>query len=990
MIHTEKAFEATIESDLLTIGGYLRGEASAFDPKTALIPEDFRFFLQETQPTTWEKLHKQHGDALAQALLDTLAKEIDHRGRLDVLRHGFSYYGQKIHTAYFRPAHGLNPDTEALYKRNVVVVRRQVPPYANSHHTVDVLLSVNGIAVATLELKNPITGQNCKHAVAQYQNDRDPKAPLFRFKTGALVHFAVDPFEVAMTTRLAGKATYFLPFNRGNDGGAGNPIPADGSYATAYLWREVLQKDSLLDILARFVHLLVEERTVNGKTEKKESLVFPRYHQLDVVRKLEAAARSEGAGASYLVQHSAGSGKSNSIAWTAHRLATLHDADDHKLFHSVVVITDRRVLDKQLQDTIFQFEHKGGVVARIDKDSGQLADHLIKGTPIIITTLQKFPFVAEKVGQLPDRSYAIIVDEAHSSQTGESAQKLKRVLAQADPEAEEPEDPTWEDEICEVMASRGRQKNLSFFAFTATPKGKTLQMFGRVPPDQEKPEAFHLYTMRQAIEEGFILDVLRNYTTYQTYYKLIQTTAQDPDVKKREAATALARFVSLHPHSIAQKVEVIVEHFRAHVRERIGGRAKAMVVTRSRLHAVRYKQALDKYLKDKGYADVNALVAFSGTVTDPDTRQEFSEVGMNPGQKNEKELPEIFAGPDHQVLIVANKYQTGFDQPLLHTMYVDRKLTGVQAVQTLSRLNRTCTGKSETFVLDFVNTADEIQRAFQPFYEGTTITEPSDPQRLYLLRHDLDVGQVWLDSELASFARVMYRPMEKRTGRENEELYRYLQPARDRFTHWEEVDAREEWRGRLASFVRLYAFMSQVIPFTDVDLEIRYAFGRMLLRLLDGPSREHYDFKGDVAIEYLPPPRKTAELSILLEAGQMGEVKPPTDVGTVKPKEDRATLHEIIEILNERFGTDFKAEDRLFIDHAVESAMADADVVAQARANTYDNFALKAVGKVEDLMIDGLDAHQELVTRYLNDLEFKNYFDTYVSRRTYDEIRKAG
>src|SRR5450756_3096016 len=541
----------------------------------------------------------------------------------------------------------MNPETQALYATNHLTATRQVKYSPASESSIDLVLSLNGLPVVTAELKNPMSGQTWRDAVWQYKTDRDPGEMIFRFKLRALVHFAVDPDEVHMTTKLGLKGTRFLPFNKGNGTAAGNPVNP-GGYKTAYLWEQVWARDSLMDILARFLHLQADDKQLGGKTVKRETMIFPRYHQLDCVRKAEADAREQGAGRNYLIQHSAGSGKSNSTAWLAHRLASLHSGDDVKIFDSVVVVTDRRVLDKQLQDTIYQFEHKQGVVERIDESSSQLAEALEAGVPIVIPTLQKFPFV-----------------------------------------------------------TRGQQKVLSVFGSTATPKYKTLEVFGRPGPDA-KPVPFHLYSMRQAIEEGFILDVLANYTTYKTYLSLIKATEDDPEVEKKQAAKALARYMSLHPYNIAQKTEVMVEHFRTHTRHKIAGRAKAMVVTRSRLHAVRYKQAFDDYLAEHGYSDINTLVAFSGEVFDPDVSGlTYTEVGMNEGIR-EKQLPDKFAGDEQHLVVVAEKYQTGFDQPLLHTMYVDKRLSGVQAVQTLSRLNRTAPGKEDTFVLDFVNDPEEI------------------------------------------------------------------------------------------------------------------------------------------------------------------------------------------------------------------------------------------------------------------------------------------
>lgn len=1006
-IHTEGAFETTLQRWLLEHGGYAQGDAAGFDRERALLPSEFIAFVRQTQPERWMGLERQHGASLERGLVEQLVKDLNKRGVLDVVRHGFKFYGEKIEAAFFRPAHGLNPDLEQKCAQNRLTVTRQVHFDPSSQDSIDLLIALNGLPIATLELKNPLTGQDVNHAVRQYRNDRDPKTPLFQFKRGALVHFAVDPDQVFMATRLSGRQTLFLPFNQGsggagNAGGQGNPATRDGSYRTAYLWRDVLCRDQLLDILARYIHLHREEKVEAGRTVTKETMVFPRYHQLDVVRKLVRAAAVEGAGHHYLVQHSAGSGKSNSIAWLAHRLSSLHDAADRKVFDSVVVITDRRVLDKQLQDTIYQFEHAQGVVARIDKNSAQLADELKQGTPIIITTLQKFPFVADEVGRLPDRRYALIVDEAHSSQSGESARDLRErlgtgaagaVLTVEDgveahsfgKDAAEEDEPTYEDTIAKTMAARGRQPNLSFFAFTATPKAKTLEVFGR-PGADGRPLPFHIYGMRQAIEEGFILDVLRGYTTYKTYYRLVNARDDDPVVQKREARAALARFVSLHAYNIAQKSEVMIEHFRAHTRRKINGRAKAMVVTRSRLHAVRYKKAFDRYLREKGYADVQALVAFSGSVTDDEDGQDYTEVGMNGGIQ-ERELPDKFATNDYQVLLVANKYQTGFDQPLLHTMYVDRKLANVQAVQTLSRLNRTCPGKEDTFVLDFANTSDEIQAAFQPFYEATTVAELADPQQLYDLQHDLDGAQVYTAEEVEHFARAFYAPQRLRKAENHEQLYRYLDPALGRYRALQDNEARERWRGQLQAFVRLYAFMSQVMPFTDRDLEVRYSFTRFLLKRLPRRTGERFELDGEAELEYYRLTR-VGEANITLEQGETGEVKGPTAVGTKAVADEMVTLSSIIERINALFGTDFTESDRLFIDHMVEAGKADKTVQQRAQANTYENFALSIKDLVQNLVIDGLERHDQLATRYLNEDEFKKEIFEHVAKRIYEELRQ--
>jgi len=993
---TERAFEDAIEHHLLTKGGWEKRQPATYDAALAIQRADCLAFVAATQPELWADLKRQQGTGVEEAVLDTLIKSLDSRGTLDVLRHGFKFFGRKIECACFRPAHNLNPDILDRYAKNRLTVTRQVRFDPDGDSSVDMMLALNGLPIATIELKNQFTGQDVHNSIAQYRL-RDARLPLFMFKRRALVHFAVDHDLVYMATKLAGQDTRFLPFNRGNHGGAGNP-EHKGGFRTAYLWEEVWHRDSFLDILGRFMHLLKEEKTEAGNKVERESVVFPRFHQLEAVRRLEAAARSDGAGKSYLIQHSAGSGKSNSIAWLAHRLSGLHDTNDKKVFDSVVVVTDRKVLDRQLQDNIYQFEHKQGVVARIDEHSDQLAAALKDGTQIIITTLQKFPYVTEKIGQLPGKHYAVIVDEAHSSQTGEAARHLKEVLAATslDDAATQDADPAIDDEsaddrIATVMASRGRQKNISFFAFTATPKAKTLEIFGHRDAEG-RPIPFHLYSMRQAIEEGFILDVLKNYTTYKAYWKLVKAIDDDPRMPKKEATRQIARFMSFHPHNVGAKTEVMVEHFRANVRHKIGGKAKAMVVTSSRLHAVRYRMAFDKYIKEQGYTDIGVLVAFSGTVKDPDTDLEFTEPGMNKDATgksiSETRLRDVFDTDEYRLLLVANKYQTGFDQPLLHTMYVDKRLSGVQAVQTLSRLNRTAPGKEDTFVLDFVNDADEIQRSFQPYYEQTTVAESADPQQLYDLQHRLEAFQVFWASEVEAFCKIFYAPREKSSVFDLAEMNRHINPAVDRFKALEE-EPMDEFRNALGGFVSLYGFVAQVMPFTDSDLEKLYTFCRFLEKKLPhDPRKAMIKLDEDVALSYYRLD-KISEGRISLRAAEPGALYSPTAVGTRKAKDSDAALSEIIDVLNGRFGTEFTETDQLLFDQFVSAAKLDPEIVQRARANPLDNFELAMKSKVEELMIDRMDNNQEIVTRYLNDPDFQRLAFRLLVKRIYEEIKTA-
>ena len=1020
---TEKAFEAYVEQMLLA-KGWQPGNVSGWDRERALFPQAITDFIAATQAQLWETMRTQLGVQLEAMLLATLVKELAIKGSLHVLRHGFKFYGKTFRLAFFKPAHGLNEEVLTQYRANQLTVTRQVPCHPGDHSTVDLVFAVNGLPVATCELKNPWTGQSWRHAVRQYQEDRNPRAPLFEFKQRALVHFAADPDEVHMTTRLAGGKTFFLPFNRGSHPGevqcgAGNPQHPSG-YRSGYFWEEVLECESFLDILGHFVFIeKKEEKVEDGKGGSRmvtrEAMIFPRYHQLDATRKLIFAARAEGPGQNYLIQHSAGSGKTNSISWLSHRLASLHDIDDHKVFDCVIVITDRQVLDRQLQDAIYQIEHAQGVVKAIDQDSKQLAEALIDGTKIVVTTLQKFPFVLRGLlhaagaesADAPDeaakaqartweaeickRRYAVIVDEAHSSQTGETARELKAILGANTGGNDNDEEADWEDRLNEVMASRGRQQNLSFFAYTATPKGKTLELFGRTGASG-KPEPFHIYSMRQAIEERFILDVLQNYTTYKTYFKLVKAVDDDPDLPKKKAARALAKFLVMHPTNIAQKIEVIVEHFRSHVRTHLGGRAKAMVVTSSRLQAVKYMEDFQRYIGEHGYDDIRPLVAFSGTVRDPDTGKEYTEPGMNSDVVNgrpisEKQLPERFASPDYQVLLVANKYQTGFDQPLLMAMYVDKRLDGVQAVQTLSRLNRMVPGKETPFVLDFVNEAEDVYRAFKPYYDATSLQESSDPAQFEQLKHELDAFQIYHWNEVEAFARIFYRTPSKQNPADHAHLQRHLQPAVDRFKVMDDEEQRGDFRDKLSGYVKVYSFLSQIIPYGDPDLEMLYSFGRFLLPHLPLERDTSTVKLGDeVGLQYYRLQRVFSGAIELREGeGEYG-VKSPTDVGTGKAKEEKAPLSEIIEVLNDRFGTNFTEEDRLFFEQIKEKAANTPEVVRLRQANPFDKFQLGLRQMLEDLMIQRMSENDAIVSRYMDDKAFEDAAFAVLSKVIYDTI----
>lgn len=999
-IHTELTFEAAIEESLLDLGGYTKGLSLDFDTQLGLFPTYITDFIKTSQPLAWDKLANIHKDEVEKKVIQRLVKEIDLRGVLDVIRKGFTDYGVKFQMAYFKPESSLNPEAETQYLLNHLSVTRQLYYERVGKNSLDMVLSLNGLPIATIELKNQFSGQSVDNAKKQYVYDREPNEPIFQFKKRTLVHFAVDTDEAFMTTKLDGKKTRYLPFNLGYNNGAGNP-PNKNGYRTSYLWEQVWAKDSFMDIIGKFLHLSVEEFELNGVKKKKETIIFPRFHQMQVVRKITSDAKANGAGKNYLIQHSAGSGKSNSIAWLSYRLSSLHDAENNRIFDSVIVITDRKVLDSQLQNTIYQFEHKDGVVQKIDKNSQQLADALTAGSNIIITTLQKFPFILEKIGELPARKYAVIVDEAHSSQGGEGVKKLKEVLSSKSlEEAEKDEAYTGleqdaEDEIRKSMLARGKQDNLSFFGFTATPKPKTVEVFGTKGAN-DKPEPFHLYSMKQAIEEGFILDVLKNYTTYKTYFKLSKEIEDDPKVNKKKAARAIGRFMSLHPHNLAQKTEVMVEHFRQIVSKKIGGKAKAMVVSSSRLHAVRYKEEFDKYIKEKGYTDIKTIVAFSGKVIYDMSPAGVTEVELN--GFTEKELPKKFGSDEYQLLLVADKYQTGFDQPLLHTMYVDKKLSGVKAVQTLSRLNRMCAGKEDTFVLDFANDTEDILNSFQPYYELTSIKENSDPNHLYDLKSLIDNSKIIWESEVDNFCNVFFKSAKSLSVSEQGKLNAYVDPAVERFKALPEEASKdnvvgtevtqEDLKNTLQVFTRTYSFLTQIMPFTDIELEKLFTYTKFLIKKLPRTSEnDKFKLGDEVSLEYYRL-QKIAENNILLEDQAVYELEGGGAAGIRMSKEEEAALSEIINVLNKKFNTEFNDADKLFFDQIEAELLLDVKLGEQAKNNTIDNFKFGFEDLFFDKLIGRMEQNQDIFAKMMDDKEFGSVVKSYMLQKVYNRLNQ--
>ena len=1010
-MHTEQNFENEIEHSLLTEGGYQQGFAKDYEKSTALFPADAVAFIQTTQPKLWARLEMLFKDKAQDELIKALNQELNIKGSLHVLRNGFRVANRTAKMAYFAPNSTLNETTQQQYDANIVKITRQVITEYNER--IDMVVSVNGIPVITIELKNEMsaTGWTVEDAMRQYRQDRNPQGKLFEFKKRALVHFAVDTQEVHMTTKLEGEGTRFLPFNRGFNDGKGNP-PVENDVRTAYLWREVLRKDSLMELIGRFLHLSREERKVRLNSGFRyittESMIFPRFHQLDAVRKLIAHTKAHGVGRNYLIQHSAGSGKSNTIAWLAHHLASLHNAADEKIFNSVIIVTDRVVLDRQLQETVAQFEQTDGVVQKIDKDTHQLTAALAANVPIIITTIQKFPYVMHSIQtkakhgehislDTEGKRFAVIVDEAHSSQTGETASELRQVLNKSGIEAaiaaefldleddELPEDIETQKNILREQFKRSRQDNLSFFAFTATPKWKTLALF-----DEPGKTPFHSYTMKQAIEEGFILDVLANYTTYKQYFRLLSTADSHIELPKHKAKKELMRFVNLHPSVISQKVEIIIEHFQSVTRHKMGGYAKAMVVTSSREAAVRYKLVFDEYIAEKGYTGIKSLVAFSGKVILPEqTEKEYSEPGMNGGIK-ETELPEQFDSDNYQVLLVADKYQTGFDQPLLHTMFVDKVLSGVQAVQTLSRLNRTAKGKEDTFVLDFVNDREDIYAAFKPYYQRTELGEIPDDEKLADLSNTLDEWKIYTQSDIDEFAGVWFSGRATPTHNEHKKLNAIVDKAIEKYLHLSDDPGHNEeqqklFKSKLQSYLNLYLFVSQILPYADSIHEKRYVYLKaLMMKLPRGKQSEKLDLSKMAILQYYRL-QQIGEGSIKLNEGEAEPQKGSTDVGTgqVSLTEE---LDKLIKELNEAFTTEFTLADQLFFESVEKFARENPDIVDAANNNPLSSFMDYFNTRIDDLLVGLFDQFGESVSKVLNNPQIKNKVCRRLAKQIYENV----
>lgn len=991
--YKEKRFEQDIEEYLTTHGGYRKGDPKAFDRKLALDVNTFVSFIKTSQPKAWERFEKIYGGDSEKQIVERFCREVKMVGLLKVFRQGFTDRGIKFRAVFWKPETSINETSRMQYERNVLHCTRQLHYSLQNENSIDIVLFINGIPTVSMELKCQFTGQDTSNAINQYKFDRASKDAIFEFKNRVLVHFAVDLSNVYMTTRLEGASTYFLPFNQGsngagNVGGKGNPINENG-YDTAYLWEQVLVKDRLLEILHKYLHLQVE-RDEKGDV-KSERMIFPRYHQLDVVTKLLADVKENGSGRNYLIQHSAGSGKSNSIAWLAHRLSGLHDNKDEKIFQSVIIVTDRRVLDSQLQNTVYQFDHVEGVVQKIDKNAKQLQEAIEAGTGIIITTLQKFPVIYKEVNSANKR-FAVIIDEAHSSQTGDAAKKLKRALADTEKALEEMAELEYEEEskrkddedkLLDELASQGIHDNLSFFAFTATPKDKTLQMFGQRDA-QGKYHPFHIYSMRQAIEEHFILDVLQNYMTYKMYYKIAKTIPDDPELDTVAGVKAIRNYETLHPHNISQKTAIMLEHFLNITRHKIGGRAKAMIVTPSRLHAVRYVLEFKKQIEEKGYSNLDVLVAFSGEVED--NGESYTEEKINKTKDGEtikeKALPAAFHTDDFGMLIVAEKYQTGFDEPLLHTMFVDKQLSGVKAVQTLSRLNRTCRGKLDTFVLDFVNSAEDIKKSFDPYYEETVLEKETDPNVVYDLKNTLDEYRVYQQMEINSFADVWYSASNQEYG-DLGKLKAKMQPALDRYMALED-EKKDMFKSTLARFNRIYSFITQVCRLFDKELHKFSIYAKFLATMLPKGSAEHVYVDDKVLLEYYKL-QKDFEGAIELQATEEGFTPITGEAGRREKKKDPLTV--IIDKINEQYGTAFTEMDKVLLQIENDYAMQD-KWKSYAKSNDFKTFMLLFAKDFPEMAASRYEQNEEFFVKMFSDPEMMKQVMETIGSVVYERLKK--
>lgn len=1018
---SEKRFERDIEHYFITHGyrQFSRQNEEGkwirfanYDINKAIYLDVLVEFVSKSQPKEWARYLKYYGNEAPQKLYRRFENEVVEHGLIYVLKHGITDLGIKLKLCFFKPESELNDKSIELYNQNILGVERQFGYSSENNNTIDMVLSLNGIPLFAFELKNQFKGQDYNNAIVQYKTDRNPKEFCFKLNHRFLAYFACDLYEVWMTTQLKGQDTYFLPFNQGSNGagktgGKGNPANENG-YPTSYLWEDVFSKDNFIDLIHRFISFIVEkeEVIVKGETKEKktEKLIFPRYHQYDVVRKVIADVKANGTGHDYLIQHSAGSGKSNSIAWIAYRLASLHDEENNPIFNSVIVVTNRVVLDSQLQDTINSFDHITGLVEAITKEkhSRGLTDAINDKKRIIICTVQKFLYAYKDFDDLDGRKFAIIIDEAHQGQSGESAKTLKRSLIDKKQAIKEyaleedvEQDEIEVDEILEHLMAQGKHKNQSFFAFTATPKNKTIELFGVNNLETGKKEAFHTYSMRQAIEESFILDVLQNYTTIKEAFKLIKVSADNPELIEGPASKALFKYYKEHGYTIAQKTEMLMTNFLQNGRFKINGKGKAMIIADSRANAVRYYFAIKEFMKNNPELSQgsNVLVAFSGTVKLDGV--EYTEAGMNIGVdgkpiNSDKKFRKAFRSDHFNIMVVANKYQTGFDEPLLHSMYVDKKLKGVNAVQTLSRLNRTCRGKNDTFVLDFENTDAEIKDSFQPFYEGTNLDGVTDYNKVYDLRTKIRGFMLFSDDDIIAFNKVMSsQGGKKQDDTAQGKLASILKPIIDRYN---ELDEKERYvvRDTIRKFNKNYSYITQLIRLHDEELFKEFLFTSHLISLLPKEKREYIDIEDKIKLEYASL-KETFKGAITLDKKSV-DLKPSGST-QAKPTKKKDTLQSIIDKVNERFDGKFTDSDRVIIEGIYQMFMKDDDVKKfrkYAKANNTEMFVNSLFPeKFKDIVTKCFLENNDSFEKLFNDPDFYQKVMEAMAKELYKTLRKS-
>jgi type I restriction enzyme R subunit len=991
-ILSEKEYQHFIMDKLSQNNGYVIRNAKNYDRLFAVDREMLFKFLNATQPDEMAALRKIYKDDLEDTIVSLInTEETKARGSLlNVLKHGIEISNMKLELMYTKPATDFNKDLLAKYEKNIFSVMEEV--WASDDERIDLVIFLNGFAIMSFELKCNAAGQAVEDAIYQYRTQRNPKTRLFLFKAGVLVNFAMDLNEVYMTTKLTGEDTFFLPFNMGNgegvNAGKGNPVFED-RYSVSYMWEDILKKDTVLDLISKFMFIETKEETdeLTGKTKKKESLIFPRYHQLDVVRKVLADVKENHTAQNYLIQHSAGSGKTNSIAWLAHRLTSLHDADNRVIFDIVVIVTDRVVVDRQLQKAVMGLEHKAGLIRVMDDkcNSADLALALKGNTKIIATTIQKFPYIVDMVKDLKKKSFAVIIDEAHSSTAGKDMAAVTKSLGSDNGiSGDIVEDVEAEDLISKEIGKNGKQPNVSMFAFTATPKPTTLQLFGRLNTKGQL-EAFHIYSMKQAIEEGFILDVLSNYTTYDTFYRINKEIEEDPRCKTVDAKRQIARFIELHDTNISQRIEVIVEHFRQSVMTELGGMAKAMVVTPSRQSAVKYRQVLENYINKKGYTDIHALVAFSGKVKLPNDVTEYSEPSMNGFP--EDRLTKEFNKDDYNVLLVANKYQTGFDQPKLCAMYVLKKLKGVSAVQTLSRLNRICPPfEKHTFILDFVNSYEDIIAAFAPYYTTTLLSNTVTPTAIYDLEAEIDAYAVIDPDDIDKANELLYKP--KVTGKDKQKLTFLFTKTKNLIERYELIK-QAEIVAKMRHFVRFYEFLIQASCFKDVDLHKKYNF---IVYVLAYINIKHpgggYNLDGKIKATNFVQRKAEEHVNSALVPNPVVKLPIADSLNLTEAKEER--LSQIIAEINSRTG---KSYDN---DVAVKAMLQIRDILLKsdklktsAKNNSEQDFEFSYFDNIDDALIEGLDQNQDFFSLLLGNDEIKRQVLGIFAEEIYNSLRKS-